>query len=177
MSFKVHFDVLAKQPAQEALNLVHSLPKKRLKDLRIYDLLYDGDEPIYYGVYLFYSPDGRCLYVGKNSAQKFVERIPWHLSIAESSWMNHLVRYIRKHEGLESLSEAAEVASDNELLLIPFSRSEYIGKLEGECIGKLEKFFRLFAEPKYNTYSPRTRQKNRSTIDLDIPLIEVVEQL
>jgi hypothetical protein len=138
-----------------------------LGELRIYDLLRDGDRPLLWGVYFFYSPDRQCLYVGKNSARKFVERIPAHLSLAPTSWMSHLVKRICKHEGIGSLAEAAESARCHRLLLMPVNRREQIGE-----IGRLERFFRLFADPRYNSLQRRSRH---SLLDLGAPLMQVLE--
>src|SRR5262249_18793002 len=142
--------------------------KIRLGDLRIYDLLRDGDRPLVNGVYFFFSAEGQCLYVGKNSAQKFVERIPIHLSVEESSWMNHLVKHMKRSEQLGSLIEAAEVARPHTFFIMPAGKKERIGKIEN--------FFRLFAGPKYNPASDNSRKRYNS-LDLGTPLTELIEYM
>jgi hypothetical protein len=68
MPFTLWFDEICAQPARAVLNLIQQAEKIPLGDLRIYDLLRDGDRPLLKGVYFFYSAEGQCLYVGKNSA-------------------------------------------------------------------------------------------------------------
>jgi hypothetical protein len=164
MSFTLWFDEISSQPARSVLEQVQLAEKKPLVDLRIYDLLRDGDRVLRKGVYFFYSAEGQCLYIGKNSAQKFVERIPIHLCVAEDAWMNYLVKYIRRYEKLDSLTEAADAARSHTLLLMPVAREEQIGRLE--------KFFRLFAEPKYNALK---RRKWHNALDLEVPLGDVLQ--
>ena len=169
MPFKLRFEDLAPLSAYAVLERVNGGEKRRLGDLRVYDLLFGDDgRPIYKGVYLFYSSGGACLYVGKNSAQKFVERIPWHLSLSPRSWMNHLLKRTRQYEHLASLEEAAEVAREDTLLLIDVGQHEQIRPLEN--------FFRLFAAPRYNSYR-ESRRKRYTAMKLGAPLIEVLGQL
>ncbi len=170
MAFTLWYDEICRCPARLVLELIQQAEKVPLGELRIYDLLREGDRPLLWGVYFFYSAEGRCLYVGKNSAQKFVERIPAHLSLAPTSWMNHLVKRILKYEGLGSLAEAAEAAREHRLLLMPVSRKEQTAQLAG-----LEKFFRLFAGPKYNSLEQRRRRYNG--IDLGAQLTEVLTSM
>jgi hypothetical protein len=167
--FTLWFDEVCSQPARVVLERVQQAEKKPLGDLRIYDLLRDGDRPLLWGVYFFYSREGSCLYVGKNSSRKFVERIPVHLCLYPKDWMNHLVQRIRDYEELNSLIDAAEAARTHTLLLVPVSQKE-----QTKHLAALEKFFRLFAEPKYNAL-PRRKRHNR--IDLGAPLSEVLEHL
>jgi hypothetical protein len=167
--FTLWFDEVCSLPARVVLERLQQAAKKPLSDLRIYDLLRDGDRPLLWGVYFFYSREGSCLYVGKNSARKFVERIPVHLCLYPKDWMNQLVQRIRDYEELVSLTDAAEAARTHTLLLMPVSQKEQTKRLAA-----LEKFFRLFAEPKYNAL-PRRKRHNR--IDLGAPLSEVLEYL
>jgi hypothetical protein len=169
MPFTLWFDEVCSQPARVVLERVQQAEKKSLDDLRIYDLLRDGDRPLSWGVYFFYSKDGDCLYVGKNSARTFVDRIPVHLCLHPKGWMNHLVKRTRKHEKLDSLTDAAEAARTYTLLLMPISQQE-----QRKLLAALEKFFRLFAEPKYNALR---RRKRHNRIELGAPLTEVLEDM
>ena len=99
MGFTLWFDELCTEPASVVLERVQRVEKKPLGELLVYDLLRDDDRPLLWGVYFFYSQKGECLYVGKNSARKFIDRIPVHLCLSETDWMNHLVRRIRQHDG------------------------------------------------------------------------------
>lgn len=167
MSFAIWFDDICMLPAREVLERVRKSEKAPLGELRVYDLLRQGDRHLLWGVYIFYSGE-QCLYVGKNSAQKFVERIPAHLSLSEDSWMNHLVKRIRHHEQLDCLATAADAAREYALLLIPVGQKE--------PIGPLEKFFRLFVGPKYNSF-PEPHRARYAHLDLDLPLTEVLRHL
>jgi hypothetical protein len=167
MPFTLRFDEVCAKPARDVLELVQQAVKKPLGELRIYDLLHECGRPLLWGVYFFYSREGQCLYVGKNSARKYVERIPVHLCVAEEDWMNHLVKRMRQmEEGIGCLMEAAEAARTHTLLLMPVSQKEHITPLE--------RFFRVFAAPKYNAL-PRRKRFNR--IDLGAPLAEVLKDM
>jgi hypothetical protein len=74
---------------------------------------------------------------------------------------------MRKYEKLSSLTEAAEAARTHALLLMSVPEEE-----KGQ-IGRLEKFFRLFADPKYKALS-RSRYNG---LDLGAPLLKILTQL
>jgi hypothetical protein len=169
MPFTIWVDEMRSLPARMVLERVKQAEKKPLGKLLVYDLLRDGDRPLLWGVYFFFSRESECLYVGKNSARKFVDRISVHLCLGEKDWMNHLVRRIQKQEGLPCLADAAEAAREHTLLLMPVSQ-----KKEARDLAVLEKFFRLFAAPKYNALR---RRKRHNRIDLDAPLVEVLDYL
>lgn len=154
--------------------MVNRASKKPVGDLRIYDLIREGDQPssTRNGVYLFFSPENECLYVGKNSAQAFVERIPWHFAIWEEAWMNHLLKRTKEHQGFDNLVEAADYVIDHQLLLVP------MGEHDRSSIRPLEKFFRLFLEPPLNRpYAESTVSRYRRRLDLNKPLREVLEEV
>jgi hypothetical protein len=169
MPFTLWFDEVCTQPARVVLERVQQAEKKPLGELLVYDLLRDGARPLLWGVYFFFSRDGRCLYVGKNSARKFIERIPVHLCLYPKDWMNHLVKRMCRDEGIGCLTDAAEAARSHTLLLMPVSEKEHTMQLAA-----LEKFFRLFAEPKYNALRHR---KHHNRIDLEEPLTAVLEYM
>ena len=168
MQFKVPFSKLESLRAKNVIDAVSDAEKKRVGDVRIYDLMLSKGEPILNGVYLFFSESGKCLYAGKNAAQKFVERIPWHFAVDEGAWMNHYLKRTREHKELETLTEAAYAAKEDQLLLISVEQRD--------LIKPLEKFFRLFAEPEYNSYSSSYSARHQD-VDLNLPLHEVLSQL
>src|SRR4051812_34326677 len=129
MPFTLWFDEVCTQPARVVLKRVRRAEKKPLGELLVYDLLREGDRPLLWGVYFFFSRDGQCLYVGKNSARKFVDRIPVHLYLYPNDWMNHLVKRMCHYEGLGCLTDAAEAARSHTLLLMPVSQKEQTKRL------------------------------------------------
>jgi hypothetical protein len=145
MSFTIWFEDVRGLAARNVLERVRVAEKKTLCDLRVYDLICEGNRALLWGVYFFFSREGECLYVGKNAARKFVERIPVHLCLWDDDWMNHLVKRIQKCGGHTSLFDAAEAAKEHTLLLLAISDKE-----ERDVISPLEKFFRIFSSPKYN---------------------------
>lgn len=169
MPFTLWLDEVRTLPARAVIERVRQAEKKPLSELLVYDLLRDGDRPLLWGVYFFFSRDGQCLYVGKNSARKFVERIPVHLCLHPNDWMNHLVKRMCRDDGFGCLSDAAEAARSHMLLLMPVSEKEQTKQLAA-----LEKFFRLFAEPKYNKLR---RRKRHDRVDLEAPLNEVLSSM
>jgi len=170
MSFSVRFEQMATESAQAATEMVYRATKKLVGDLKIYDLMFEGEKPLgaRHGVYLFFSPENECLYVGKNSAQSFIERIPWHFALWEASWMNHFLKGVRKYQGFNSLIEAADYSRNHQLLLVPVSGDDW------SSIGALEKFFRVFLKPTFNAYSDRYISRHQH-LDLSKPLREVLE--
>ena len=176
MPFSLQYTSLAEQPARQVLTDVEQASKKRLGDLKLIDLVTDEGRPLLRGMYLFFDRDGSCLYAGKNGAQKFVERIPWHFCPSPDAWMNHFLRYTWKNKlGHDSdpkeaaqLVSAASSAEDDQLLLIEAD--------DRDVITRLEKFFRIFAAPQYNAYSENYRN-HYDDWDLSKPLRQVLEQL
>lgn len=149
--------------ASDVLKAIAHASRAPLRDLKVFDLILDGDGPtdICHGVYAFFDPEGICLYVGKNSSQSFVERIPWHFALGEGSWMNHFLKYLKRDQSLTSLGGAAMAARNCELLLMPIAQYE--------LIGAFEKFLRIFLMPKFNGYSQKYRARYAG-VDLSEPL-------
>jgi hypothetical protein len=169
MSFTLWFEDIRGLDARRVLENVLVAEKRSLGDLRVYDLICEGNRALLWGVYFFFNREGECLYVGKNAARKFVERIPVHLCLWDDDWMNHLVKRIQKYGGHTCLFDAAVAARDYTLLLIAISDKE-----EREIISPLEKFFRIFSAPKYNQLPMKERYKR---LDLGLPLSQLLDEL
>ena len=126
------FELIQGMTVSQARDEIMRAPRKRVSDLKVLDLAFEpgGNVPSQNGVYIFFSEKGECLYVGKNSSQTFVERIPWHFALGEGSYANHLLKRLRKIYQIQSLEECAKRASTFELLLIPVPVWENIKPLE-----------------------------------------------
>ena len=156
------FNSIEGSSIQQACSTISAAPKKRLGDLKLFDIIMqDGLEPpATHGIYFFFDADKTtCLYVGKNASQQFIERIPWHFALSESSWMNHFLKYYKKHHQSPSLFEAARGASDCYILLMP---------VPDELIAKAEKFFRVFLKPRFNSLASASRLLNSIPSDTNL---------
>lgn len=173
MGFRLPLSSLLDRSGNEALSAICHAPRKKIQDLLLLDLIFDDGAPttIWHGVYAFFHPDGHCVYVGKNGSQNFIERIPWHFALAEGAYMNHLLKRTRDHRGLKSLADAARLAGDYQLLLIPVDPSEHY-----DDISRLEDFLRLFLMPDFNPAS-KTKQRKFGDLDLTKPLRSLLNEL
>jgi hypothetical protein len=127
--------------------------KKRLSDLKVFDLVSDAGRLLVsnHGVYLFFDASGRnCLYVGKNSSNQFVERIPSHFAQSDGSWSNHFIKYFRKFNRSESLFQATLDSGSCHLILI---------QVEREYIGNAERILRVLFDPKFNSLAGKPRHR------------------
>jgi len=143
-NFKLGFSEIAKISPSEVEKVLQDHSKVTLSEMTIFDLLKYKGEVVRHGVYIFYSPENEPLYVGKNSAQSFVERIPWHFSLSDKSWMNGFVRGIRKFKELEKLAHTTDYAKKCKLLLIVDDC--------GISKKKLERTLRILLKPKFNSF-------------------------
>ncbi len=147
---------------------IAAAPKRRLADVKLFDFIIQDGAPLpgVHGIYFYFAPDGTsCLYVGKNSSQQFIERIPWHFALSDGSWQNHFLKYYRTHNHSESLFEAAKAAGDCQILLMPVAH---------ELVGKAERFFRVFQQPRFNTLSSGKRLTTAITSEMIVG--QVVER-
>ena len=89
--FRLPFSKLSDLSGEESLDEIKSSNKIILNKLNLFDLVLENEVPtkLWHGVYVFFSEKDIPLYVGKNSSQTFIERIPWHFALHEKSWMNH----------------------------------------------------------------------------------------
>lgn len=122
------FELIRHMTVKQACENIIGSPRRRVSNLRVLDLLFDrvGNVPGQYGVYIFFSEAGECLYVGKNSNQTYLEWIPRHFS----SNANNLLKRLRKGYNVQSLEECVRMASSFELLLIPVPVWDIIKPLE-----------------------------------------------
>ena len=156
--------------AEKILKDIKESKKKKVKELRIHDLIFDSSKPIKpdTGVYIFYSNKGDCLYVGKNSSKKFAERIPEHFVLTEDAWFNTLLKRMVKIGEATDLIDAAKKAMCYQLLIIPIRNDD-----DDLPIQKIESFFRRILKPTMNRYANNVSNMcvyNRIKKNLNRPL-------
>jgi hypothetical protein len=144
----VDFDKTIKFLQDEIINL----KKMPLGELKVFDLLKFNDKAIFHGVYIFFDENENILYVGKNSSQSFVERIPWHFAMSEYSWMNHFFKYSKEFNKFDSFEEIADKCINNKICLLIVN--------EHDKIGALEKLLRILFKPKYNSFKTKAMDLN-----------------
>lgn len=142
--------------------------KIKLKDLKIYDLLFDGrgQTDSVHGVYLFFEKK-KCLYIGKASGREFIERIPDHFALREEAWMNYFLKRYRDNEAIKTLWDAAKAAKNCSILVISVD--------EHECISKFEKLLRLIFQPAFNR--PSMRMIESAEVNDNELFCEVMERI
>ncbi len=125
-------------------NKLESQEKYKINELKLFDIISSNGKPLpaLQGIYIFFDPQDSCLYVGKNSSQQFIERIPWHFAQSDDSYSNHFIKKYRKDKDIEDYHEAALALGNCKILLIP---ANY-----GVDISYLEKVFMKIMQPKYN---------------------------
>jgi hypothetical protein len=144
----ISIDQIRDKTVKEAAELIKARPRKRLGDLRIFDLILvdDKEHQHVHGVYFFFSGSGNCLlYVGRVQSPQFIERIPAHFAIGEGSWQNRFLKSHREEAGLGSLAAAAADSANCEILLL-LAPPEFAAVLEALWIRQLK--------PKYNKRKP-----------------------
>lgn len=116
---------ISNEELEEKIRSIEGLP---LSQMRVKDLVFHNDEPIYTanGVYVFKYGNEIC-YVGNCVARCFVERIPAHFDIRSTGWFHSLLtalikkKYGKVKKTNDNLQEAAVKAfSDLSLVLINF---------------------------------------------------------
>lgn len=159
------YDSISNSQVGNVAKLIQTFDKSRIRDITFFDLVRKNSCVLpcaMNGVYIFFSDDGKeCLYVGKNSSQQFIERIPWHFAVDEDSWSNHFLKYFRNHHGCASLPEAFVEAMECQLLMILVNNTS--------IINKLETILRLYMSPSYNKFKYPDRKTK------DIPLNSTVD--
>ncbi len=164
------FSKIAELTVSAACAAVKGAKKKRLADVRLFDLVIQ-DQPNQ-GIYFFFAPDGcTCLYVGKNSSMQFTERLGMHFAVADESWQNHFLKAYKEHHKQQSLTSALAHAGDCRLLLMP------IMPTDDGLAAKAETFFRIFQEPLFNSLKSRRAQRARESIGADDRLLKAIDEI
>ena len=146
--YLIEYADIASLSVRELINELKQRAGLKIKDLRIDQLIFYKEQPIYTGcgVYIFRHKQ-QIFYVGKNSARCFVERIPSHFDIRSGGWFNRLLRLICQRildvdDSLdENLTAAAKYGIDNfDLILINFQWEDFRGD---KSIERLEDLLRM----------------------------------
>jgi hypothetical protein len=152
-TFRLPFSDISTLSIKDAIKRIQTADKIRLHDLKMFDLILDNGRPmaVCHGVYLYFSEENKCLYVGKNESRSFIERIPDHFALHPGAWMNYFLRYLRDNRELASLEQAALVARNCTLLIIPVEEQEFIAPLE--------RLLRADLEPEFNMRSEKCKSR------------------
>ena len=83
---------LASKTLDDVKRLIASIPRKKLKDLRYYDLYQPGDSCL--GLYFIESPDRKMLYIGKATSRTVCERVAAHFDSRAAAILNSLPKKV-----------------------------------------------------------------------------------
>jgi len=171
--FVIDFKELSSITGKEAIDSIKRSPKKRLGEITLYDLIFETKTKALksmHGVYLFFSLQNKCKYVGKCSSRHFITRIPAHLALGDEAWMNTLLKKMMGKTNGNSIMDYQKTAKETKefgLLLIPVAKKE--------DIFILEKFLRLFMCPELNSYSDSFTERHENIINLNDPLRKILK--
>ncbi len=172
--FAIDFEKLSSISAKKAIERINNSYKKKLCDITLYDLIFETKTKALKsrkGVYLFFSSNNKCLYVGKCSSRHFITRIPAHIALGDEAWMNTLLKKTMGggNHSIVEYQKYANKAKKIGLLLIPVSKKK--------DIFVMEKFLRIFMHPKLNSCSIKITEKHENTINLNDPLNKILKSL
>ena len=94
------------------------------------------------GVYLFFDDQSAPWYVGKATSRSFIERVPSHFVQREDAWFNTLPKRVKRVCGIDSYSDALQLALSLQIVLIGVRETGTALKLEGAL--------RAYLRPKLN---------------------------
>ena len=83
---------LSLKTLDDVKKLIASIPRRKLKDLRYYDLYQPGDSCL--GLYFIESPDKKSLYIGKATSRTVCERLGAHFDCRVAAILNSLPKKI-----------------------------------------------------------------------------------
>ena len=109
--------------SEEVLNIVQNTSKKELATLNLFDLTLVNEEALQStgGVYLFYSLDNTCLYVGKATSRSFISRIASHFDPNPDAWFATFPNKVLKHQLTTDYTSALKFCRSCSLLLLKFN--------------------------------------------------------
>ncbi|CEM63370.1 hypothetical protein [Treponema phagedenis] len=85
----INYEDVKKLTRQDLIKEIKAKANK-ISEIKLGDFLFtdDGSFAPTHGVYLFLNENKEVLYVGKNSARSYIERIPAHFDVRFAAWMN-----------------------------------------------------------------------------------------
>lgn len=171
MGFIINYNQICKQKPDKVICTITKCEKKRLDKLRLYDFIVNSSTgrplKIVHGVYLFFSTQKKCLYVGKSSSRQFIERIPCHLALGDHAWFNQLLKFSKNE--FKSYVKAIEATKKFTLLMISVK--------DKKKVKNIEKLLKLIIEPKYNSYKPVYTQRMSSRINSNESFDNILKDL
>lgn len=149
MNYTITIDKLRPMAVSEALETIDSSPKKRLQDLRLFDLLigYDSKVALRHGIYMFFDEKNKCVYVGMCSSSHFAHRIGGHFGMSPKYTMNTFLRRAVQNIGLDPKSYESYVEG--------LSRIGQYSLLIIDANNTGEKFIRALERLLHTTIKPR----------------------
>lgn len=163
----IYFNQLSDKNIYNALERFKTEKGHLLKEMKLWDFIYDKDTSGYLGngVYLVKDENENIVYIGKTSSRPFLERWGGHLDLREEGSFNNLLKTIRKINNYNSLHEAANKLFNYKIVMIVFQKDEF------NFIPIFEKLFLNVIQPKYNKRIPKFKSK----VDHDNKLVNTLE--
>lgn len=118
----------------ELLHFVVNIPRKRVKDILLVDLLMDIKSRN--GIYFFFKAE-QIVYIGKASSRTFLDRIASHFDLRTVAFMSNFVKSYVRFKGWpltdENMQAAFKNIMDLELGCLELNHSD-INRLESKFI-------------------------------------------
>lgn len=91
--YVIEFEDVKSHTLKEFIELIETIPGKKLSEFRLIDLTYENNKLINpgHGVYVFRDNNKNIILVGKATSTSFTERIAKHFDIRPGAWFNRLM--------------------------------------------------------------------------------------
>ena len=132
----------------EISKVLQNASKKNLTDLHLFDLALSNGQPLTSagGVYLFFTSDNTCLYIGKATSRSFISRIPAHFDPRPDSWFATFPNKVLKMGLADNYDSALLFCHNCSVLLLKFD-------CDRDCknyAGIIETYLRVLLKPVLN---------------------------
>ncbi len=172
MSFKISVDHFLELKISDVLLEIEKAQKISISELKLFDLLLNENtgKALRHGVYIFFSDEEECLYVGKCSSSHFAHRIGGHFGMSPKYGMNDFlkrtVKFLKLESDYASYVNALPIISSYKLLIIDAS-----GRNE-KFISSLERLFHRVYKPTLNF--PKGYPKTYKSVNTEDQFISVM---